>query len=327
MELNESEVLLRVRAIFDQRADSAELKVGNGDDAAVFQSASQIVVGTDMAVEDVHFKFGWSSPIEVGRKITAANLADVCAMGGWPKFLLVSVAFPKHYLGVLEELATGIHLEAGKVGAKVIGGDLSSAEKLVVSITAIGETNKAIRRSGAQIGDLVMISHLPGWSAAGLEILRDWNSQLRDNPSALVKRALQQHRAPEIDYQSYRNAFNFISAATDISDGLLVDAAHVSQASGVAININSNSLQETDEFALLEQLCRQIPNQETSHSAAIDWVYSSGEEHVLLATGAEPIEGMLIIGKVEEGIGLLIDGNVVEASQLVDGKSGFQHLW
>ncbi len=325
--MNESEVLLRVRAIFDQRADSAGLVVGNGDDAAVFQSASQVVVGTDMAVEDVHFKFGWSSPIEVGRKITVANLADICAMGGWPKYLLVSVAFAKHHLELLEELATGIHLEAGKVGAKVIGGDLSSADRLFISITAIGETENAIRRSGAQVGDLVMISHLPGWSAAGLEILQSNNASLKESSSALVKRALQQHRAPEIDYLSYRNAYSFMTAATDISDGLLVDAAHLSQASAVALHINSEALQSIDEFAQLEQLRALIPSPEQNNSTALEWVYSSGEEHALLATGPRPIAGMQIIGKVESGSGVLMDGHAVKESQIKEGKSGFQHHW
>ena len=110
--MNELEVLNRVRSIFDQTPDSAELLIPNGDDGAVFKvKDSQIVVSTDISVEDVHFRSDWSSADEIGAKITAANLADICAMGGWPKYLLVSVAFPSNFLARLEDLAKGIYSE------------------------------------------------------------------------------------------------------------------------------------------------------------------------------------------------------------------------
>ncbi|MEY3345551.1 MAG: hypothetical protein RLZZ581_345, partial [Actinomycetota bacterium] len=154
--MNEREVLARVRAIFDQVINPSTLVVPNGDDGAIFTATdSNVVIATDMAVEDVHFRLNWSSAREIGQKITVANLADICAMGGWPKYLLVSVGFPKSFVGDLEELAQGICDEAKKVGAKVIGGDLSSSDKLVISITAVGFSERIIQRSGAQVGDLV----------------------------------------------------------------------------------------------------------------------------------------------------------------------------
>ena len=91
--MREAEVLRRIRAIFDANTDDSGIIVGNGDDGAVLSLNDHTVIATDMAVEGIHFRLDWSSPEEIGRKITAANLADVCAMGGWPTFLVVSVDF------------------------------------------------------------------------------------------------------------------------------------------------------------------------------------------------------------------------------------------
>lgn len=317
--MNEREVLARVRAVFDQQPTSAALIVGNGDDGAVYSSGDQLnVVATDMAVEGIHFRFDWSSPQEVGRKITAANLADICAMGGWPEYLLVSVAFPDSFLPHLELLAEGIYNEARKTGAAVIGGDLSKGEKLVISITAIGRTNKPIRRSGASVGEYVMISHLPGWSAAGLALLMQGKSELAVNE----KRAIAQHKSPEIDYQRYRESFPYLSSATDISDGLFIDAGHLAQASSCAIAIDSSTFEKSESFKDLKEVA------EANGVAISTWILGGGEDHVLLATSATPenCPEFIVIGRVESGEGLTLDGKIwkYEESGIA---GGYQHSW
>jgi thiamine-monophosphate kinase len=95
--LREAELIEQIQSIF-ARTGKANLVVPNGDDGAVFTSEKQVVACADVAVEGVHFRPKWSSLFEVGRKITAANLADICAMGGWPNFLLVTVVLPEKYL-------------------------------------------------------------------------------------------------------------------------------------------------------------------------------------------------------------------------------------
>lgn len=319
--MREEEVLQRVRAIFDAPGDTsqsdAKLIVGNGDDGAVVDlSQGLTVLSTDMAVENVHFRREWSSPVEIGKKITAANLADICAMGGWPEYLLIAVAFPEDFLSSLEDLARGIASEAAKADVTVIGGDLSQGRDLVISITAVGKTNRAIERSGAHVGDVVMISHMPGWSKAGLEILRQ---RLADS-SQLSQRALNQHRSPEVPYSEYQKVFSVINAATDISDGLLIDAGHIARASGVALNLRSALIEKTEDFAALQNLVIEINK---DGSSALDYVLNGGEDHVLLVTTSTPDKclGFLEIGRVEQGTGVLLDGKEIS------GQTGYQHIW
>ena len=323
--MREEEVLNRVRAIFDvshsEDSGAAEnvkkVIVGNGDDGAVVDFQSGLtVLSTDMAVENIHFRSEWSSPLEIGRKITAANLADICAMGGWPEYLLVAVAFPQEYIDELEELARGIADEAAKVGAIVIGGDLSQGKELVISITAIGRTARAIERSGAQAGDAVMISHLPGWSKAGLMIL----SHRLPQTSELSQRARAQHCSPDIPYSAYRRVFPFINSATDISDGLLIDVKHIARASKVAINLESSLIEKSESFTALQEL---LSGFEEEKSAALEYVLSGGEDHVLLMTTSQPekCDGFTKIGTVQFGEGVLLDGKEVT------GETGYQHSW
>jgi thiamine-monophosphate kinase len=319
--VREEEVLKRVRAIFDTSKTSASaaanIVIGNGDDGAVVKlNEGLTILSTDMAVESIHFRRAWSTPQEIGRKITAANLADICAMGGWPEYLLVAVAFPKDYLDELEDLARGIAEEATKVGASVIGGDLSQGSELVISITAVGRTLRAITRSGAKVGDVVMISHLPGWSKAGLEIL----SGDLTHGSESSQRALVQHRSPQIDYSKYRKVYAVLNSATDVSDGLLIDSGHIAGASGVALHLQSTLIEKAEGFAALQQLAQEFG---TGESSGIDFVLSGGEDHVLLVTTSTPekCEGFIEIGRVEQGEGVLLDGKTVS------GEAGYQHHW
>lgn len=317
--MDEREVLARVRSIFDRQPTDTSLIVGNGDDGAVFSAESHMtVVATDMAVENVHFRLDWSSADQVGRKITAANLADICAMGGWPQYLLVSVAFPETFLPQLELLATGIFDEARKTGAAVIGGDLSKGSELVISITAIGSTQRAIKRSGAQHGDWLMISHLPGWSAAGLQLLAKNKKEL----STAEKRAIAEHQAPEIDYEKYRAVYQHLTSATDISDGLLIDAGHLAEASDVAIAIDTAAFAQCEDYADLKNVA------EVNGLSVKEMILGGGEDHVLLATSATPEKcaGFVAIGRIETGSGLILDGKKIERTDLVNG-AGYQHVW
>jgi thiamine-monophosphate kinase len=164
---SERELIRNISEIFAKA--NSDLLVPIGDDAAVVaRPDSSLIVTTDMAVEDVHFRLDWSSAYQIGRKVAAANLADIFAMGGKPKYLTVAMAATgKEELEWMLNVARGIAHEAHIAGAQVIGGDLSKSKKIVISITATGEfaeDKKPILRSGAQAGDSVFISNLPGWS-------------------------------------------------------------------------------------------------------------------------------------------------------------------
>lgn len=296
----ESDLIREFQAIFQRDIDS-NLIVPNGDDGAVFVSDKEIVVSADVCVSGIHFDEKWSTPFEIGRKVTSANLADICAMGGWPKYLIATVVLPSQ-TGALE-LARGIAAEADKVGAKVIGGDLSAGHELTISITAIGETLRPIRRSGANIGDRVYVSTLPGSSAAGLHILKSNLNQDSDLKKLLVG----EHKAPTIDYSKYKKAFSLASAATDISDGLLLDAGHIAKSSNVKINLDKSVLAKSP-------LCDLDPER------YLDWVLRGGEDHVLLCTSPSAIPGFIDIGVVEGGNGIELDGVEIEIG-------GYSHQW
>ncbi len=274
---SEAELIAALKAIFETGDDSdPRLLIGIGDDAAVItQPKGKVALATDIAVEGVHFNRNWSSLFEIGAKITAANLADIYAMGGIPEYLLVAAALPVDFtVSEIEELARGVLDEASKVGARVVGGDITASSSLVISIAVYGSVKDPIRRSGAQIGDLVIINDLPGKSAAGLELLKSGISDERTSP----------HRRPIVDYTAARDfALAGVSAMCDVSDGLVSELLHISKASGVGIEIR------TDE--------------------AID--FHGGEDHIFVATISPhlPFPRQAIeIGRVVFGKGVRVNG-------------------
>jgi thiamine-monophosphate kinase len=275
----ESELIAAVQGIFEAVSDSeGNVVVGIGDDAAIVEQArGKVALATDIAVEGVHFNRNWSSLFEIGAKATAANLADIFAMGGQPEYLLVAAALPVGFsVQEIEELARGIVDEASKVGARVVGGDITAAQELVISISVYGSVKEPILRSGANVGDLVIISDIPGESAAGLELLKGGISD---------ERTLS-HRRPAVDYLAARDfALAGVSAMSDVSDGLISELNHIAQASGVGIDIR------TDEL--------------------ID--FHGGEDHIFVATISPhlpfPRQG-IEIGRVVLGKGVRINGEL-----------------
>lgn len=302
MVLKEAELIAEVQALF-ARTGKANLVLPNGDDGAVFRATNQVIACADVAVEGVHFKAEWSSLFEIGRKITAANLADICAMGGWPEFLLVTLVLPEKYVGEVLDLAKGIATEADLVGAQVIGGDLSSGSELSISITALGETIKPLLRSGAKVGEKVYVSSLPGLSAAGLELL----SSGKKPESEIERRAISQHKAPSLDYAKYRAAFASLNSAIDVSDGLSRDAGHIAAASKVRIDLSTTALQASEL-------------REMDPSKYLGWVLNGGEDHVLLGTSDKQVTGFIEIGKVIAGSGVTLDGEEITGE-------GYSHAW
>lgn len=311
--MREDEVLSRVRAIFGEPEGDSELLVGIGDDGAVLGPRGDLtILASDMAVEGIHFNLDWSSAEQIGKKITAANLADICAMGGWPEFLLIALAFPERFANQVFELAEGIKSESARVGVKVIGGDLSKSNQVVISISAIGSVKRPILRSGARVGDKVLLSDLPGFSAAGLSLIKSGNN----NQSKSFLAARLSHLAPNLDYEKYRNSFTFLNSAIDISDGLLLDASRIALASGVGIDIRLENLISSPSFSELEVISG-------SRQAGLDYVLHGGEDHLLLATSSSSGQefGFFQVGEVITGDGIYIDG------RKADLDKGYQHTW
>ena len=287
---SESELIAALAAVF--KHSDRNVLIGIGDDGAVIApSQNKSVLAADMAVEGVHFNRKWSTLREIGAKITAANLADIYAMGGDPKYLLVSAGLTADFgIAEITELAQGIAEEAALVGASVVGGDISRAEQLVISISVFGEVEKPITRSAAKVGDSVVISGLPGKSAAGLIQLQ---SGVTDSPFVSA------HKKPIVNYLLAKK-FRNVNSMCDVSDGLLSELNHIASASGVGIELDSKLIADIPGFKELEA---------GAQSDVWELVLSGGEDHVFVATTSTEIpEGAFVIGRVDSGTGVKVSG-------------------
>ncbi len=284
----EAQVITRLKEIF--ATSDPRISIGIGDDAAVIQTAGNQVLTTDMAVAGVHFRQDWSTAFEIGRKVTAANSADVLAMSGTTNYLLVAVALTgNESMDWITDLARGIKFEADLAGAQVIGGDISRANEVVISITAVGSTDRAISRSGAKAGDGIYLSSLTGWSAAGLSILHSGVKGLGE----IAEKAISEFKSPTIDY-GFSSAG--ASALSDVSDALVIQAGQMVTASKVAFQFDLSKIEKCAEFRELKELADEL-------GANIwNWIFAGGEDHALMATGVN-LPGILI-GEVTSGEGL-----------------------
>jgi thiamine-monophosphate kinase len=292
------------------RRQPATTLLGPGDDAAVVAVPDgRVVASTDVLVEGVHFRMDWSTPEHVGRKAIAVNLADLAAMGAVPTGLLVGLACPKATSAeIAEAMVTGMWQEATRAGAGVVGGDVVSADQIVISVTALGdlEGREAVTRGGAMPGDVVAVCGRLGWSAAGLAVLgRGFRS-----PVTVVGA----YRVPEPPYQAGpQAALAGATAMIDVSDGLLADLGHLGTASSVAIDVRTSLVQVHQRLV------------EVASALGADsrhWVLTGGEDHALAATFPDPAvvpEGWVTIGTVGRGSGVTVDGRPYEK------PPGWQH--
>lgn len=290
MNFDEAQVIALLAKIFE--SDHTGIYIGIGDDAAVVSTTQKTVITTDMAVEGTHFRTEWSGAFDIGRKITAANLADIYAMGATPHYLVVALTLSgQESIEWISDLAYGILHEAASCDVAVVGGDLTRGAIKVISITAIGEVEKPVTRGGAQEGDLIYISSLPGWSAAGLALIEI------DGVDDLEAYAIEEFCAPNVDY----SAAVLLAAAgstsmCDVSDALVTQANQMAQASGMRFVFEQNAFIADPEFGALNELA-------TKHGFDVwQWIFAGGEDHVFLATGID-LPG-LCVGKVYTGTGV-----------------------
>src|SRR5215472_1087300 len=213
--------------------------IGVGDDAAVLATPDgRVVATTDLLIEARHFRRDWSAPADIGGKAAARNLADVAAMGATPVALLVGLATPADLpVAWAQDLVSGIVAECARTGATVVGGDVSSADTIMIAITALGDLagREPVTRAGARPGDVLAVTGVLGHSAAGLALLAAGLAE----PAALIAA----HRWPHPPYPAGPQAAAMgATAMIDISDGLVADLGHVAEASGVRIDIDTRLL-------------------------------------------------------------------------------------
>ncbi|WP_188828293.1 thiamine-phosphate kinase [Nocardia camponoti] len=302
-ELGEFALIDRINA---GRAHAREVLIGPGDDAALIAAPDgRFVVTTDMLVEGRHFRFDWSSPVDVGRKAIAQNAADVVAMGARPTSFVVALGCPADTpVSVIEGLADGMWQEAARAGGSIAGGDLVRSSEVVISVTAFGDLGGAVevRRSGASKGEIVAVAGELGWSAAGLALLERGTVRATTELSRFEAKALETHRVPQPVYDAVLAlAANRPRALTDISDGLLADLGHLARASGVSIDIDRALLADPELDAVATSVNADAPQ----------WILAGGEDHAFAGTfdaDAPLPPGWRRIGTVGVGSGVTVDG-------------------
>ncbi len=270
-EAGEFPLIDALTALFPQ---GEHVLVGPGDDAAVLRIRNgHVVVSTDVLVEGRHFRRDWASAADIGHRAAAANLSDVNAMGGRAHSLTIGLAAPRDLPAQWAlDFAQGFAEECALVGASVVGGDLASADQIVVAVTVLGAcTTSPVLRSGAEPGDVVALCGRQGWAAAGLTVLgRGFRS-----PRVLVEA----YRRPEPPYDAGPVAAAAgATAMIDVSDGLVADAGHVAEASGVAIDVRRDAFEVPEPLQAVAAATGADP---------LQFLLGGGDDHALLATFPE----------------------------------------
>jgi len=313
-DLGEFGLIDEVTAVIAAIAPGTDVLVGPGDDAALLRvRKGHVVVSSDLLVEGRHFRRDWAEALDVGHRAAAQNLADIAAMGGSAQWLTLGLAAPADLpVRWVLDFVRGFAEEAASVGAGVVGGDVTAAEKITIAVTVIGECAVApVLRSGAEPGDVVALAGRQGWAAGGLAVLgRGFRS-----PRVLVEA----YRRPEPPYAAGPSAAEAgATAMIDISDGLLADAAHVARASGVAIDITTGSFDVAEPLLAVGQALGADP---------LQFILGGGDDHALLATfpaAAVPAE-WTVIGHVTAPTGA--DGpRVTVDGSTYDGPTGWTHF-
>lgn len=301
---------------------SSGVTLGIGDDAAILDipAGEQLVVTVDTSNADVHFPAD-ADAFAIGCRALAVNLSDLAAMGATPRWFTLSLTLPQVDERWLEHFSRGLAQLANEFSVALVGGDTTRGA-LALSIQAMGTVPRgtALRRSGAQPGDLVYVSGTPGDAAAGLACYQQRLAVAGAARDYLLRRYLQP--TPRIALGLALRGI--ASSCIDVSDGLLADAGHIAERSAVALQLRADALPLSFALTALE------PGQR------LPWQLGGGDDYELCftvppaaASRVQRIAGQLAlpltcVGEVLAGAGV----SCVDAAgaPLPTGAAGFVHF-
>jgi thiamine-monophosphate kinase len=347
-QIGELTLLDQIRKRFKKKSDN--IIIGIGDDSAVLRSINKnLLVTTDMMVEDVHFNLNFTTPYQLGFKLVSINISDIYGMGGKPSYILLNISVNKNTdIKFIDNLFDGVKDALNLYGAILIGGDLSSTNRgMTLSATVIGYVKKHIPRSGAATGDGIYVTGTLGDSACGLELLKkikrpvplesskirvhgSKRKELRDKskdpmrhvPCAMplkklswntIEPLLKRHLMPEA-----RDPVKFSRYATsmiDISDGLLIDLSRLCNESKVGARIFTENIPLSHRLKKAASCLGISP---------IKLALSGGEDYELLFTAPSGKNIRAIkIGEITKSERVIVDksGGVKPFS-----ANGYQHF-
>ena len=307
LRLEEKALIDAIRKEF--REPKAGLTLGIGDDAAVVEVAgNNIVITKDLLIEEVHFVLRYHPARLLGRKSLNVNLSDLAAMGAIPRYALLGLGLPRNTSAEwIREYFNGFKSAAREFGVSLIGGDITRARKVTISVTLLGEGRDVIRRDGARPGDHVFISGYLGDAREGLVLMKRGVTLGSDRKQNRMLRAFLDPK-PLVELGTELARLKLASAMIDTSDGLSVDLGHLCQESGCGAEV------------YLEQL-PVSPELETLQTRARDFALNGGEDYQLLFTVPENKKNLLkgLDNKYKlTPIGMMIEG---EGIILVDRRN------
>jgi thiamine-monophosphate kinase len=296
-----------------RQAKTPGLRLGIGDDAGLIEPSPghEIILTADLSIEGVHFSRRLHPADAVGHRALARSLSDVAAMGGKPRFALISLALSKRAdRAWVEEFYRGMFRLARRFGVTILGGDAAvTGSVLAADVTMLGEVarGRALLRSGARPGDAIYVAGTLGLSALGLRLLRS-RSNVRNS------RALRAHLYPEPQCAlgQFLSERRLASAAIDLSDGLSLDLSRLLKASGAGAQLWESHIPRPAVAAGQRA------------SAALSLALDGGEDYKLLFT--VPASKASRLPASYQGILLHEIGEVRNRGMMIAGPNGIRPL-
>jgi thiamine-monophosphate kinase len=232
--VGEFELIARLSGALGEPGPGVTL--GIGDDAALL--APDLVVSTDLVVEDIHFRRATTGLGDLGWKALAVAVSDLAAMGAAPAGAVVGLALGADWT---EDDAVAIYAGLGECardcGCPVVGGDVSRAATLMLAVTVFGRAAAPATRSGARVGDVLAVTGSLGGSEAGRLLL-----EVGAEESAAAAALAHRHRRPVPRVADGRLLASYVHAMLDVSDGVASDARRLADASGVCVEVDLDAL-------------------------------------------------------------------------------------
>ncbi|SDS97811.1 thiamine-phosphate kinase [Halopseudomonas xinjiangensis] len=308
----------------EQAGDRQMVALGIGDDAALLnvRPGYRSVISTDSMVESVHFPSDYISA-DLGYRALAVAASDLAAMAARPVAFTLALTLPRTDEAWLEGFSRGLACAAGDLRMSLIGGDTTRGP-LNIGVTVFGEvaSGAEMRRDGAHPGDLLCISGPLGDGAAGLAVVTG-----QDLPAGLTEADRDYLRrrfwSPQVHWEFGLELAKVASAGLDVSDGLLADAGHLAEESGVGLQIRLADLPLSSALGCWPAAQRDA------------WMLSGGDDYVLLFTLPRASEPQLnvwraagwpvtVIGRVVGGEGVWLDRG--DGLETYSGAPGYQHF-
>ncbi|GEL76651.1 thiamine-phosphate kinase [Tenuibacillus multivorans] len=298
---------------------------GIGDDGAIINpvNGEHLVISTDTMVENVHFSLDYMALEDIGHRVLAANISDLAAMGSRPLYYMVNISSPSTYdNSQLIQIMNGMTALACHYQMDLIGGDTTSSDQLVITVTVFGAKLSSLNRlrSSAKENDIVFVTGRLGEAAYGFKYIQDGIAS-KDN--YFINRHIRP--IPRIDFAEETNDIKRI-CLNDVSDGIASELNEIAEESNVTIEIDWSNIPIHHEMKDLDKATLK------------QFSLSSGEDFELVGTCSQD-DWERIQKKCEsKGIAVTHIGHVLnndqnqakvilkdEKSRLVLNRDGYQH--